>query len=65
LGVILIGLNLARKAAGARFGRFSFIVGIIAFIVGLGPYVSVPIPLLPAVFVLIGLFIVAETVARQ
>lgn len=65
LGLILVGLNLARKAAGLGFGRFTFIVGIVALLVGLGPLVRVPIPLLPAVIVLVGLFIVAETLRRR
>jgi hypothetical protein len=64
LGVILVGMNLARRAMGERFGKFSFIVGIVAILIGLGAFIPAPIPLLPAVIILVGLFIVAETIAR-
>jgi len=65
VGLILIGLNLARSAIGARMGRFSLAIGILALIIGLARYAGMKIDLLPLIIILIGLFIVAEAIVRR
>lgn len=65
VGVILIGLNLARGAAGLSIGRFSLAIGIIALLFGFGGLVGLNLPLLPLILILIGLFVVAEAAVRR
>jgi hypothetical protein len=65
VGLILIGLNLARAAIGQRLGKFSLAIGILALLIGIGRYAGIPIDILPLIIILIGLFIVAEAIARK
>ncbi len=65
VGLILIGLNLARIAAGHRMGKFSLVIGVVALLIGIGRYLGVPIDIVPLVIILIGLFIIAEAIARK
>jgi len=65
VGLILIGLNVARKAIGARMGKFSLGIGILALIIGLARYLGLKVDILPLIIILIGLFIVAEAIVRR
>ncbi len=65
VGLILIGLNLARRSIGARMSKFSLGLGIIGLIVGLSGVGGFKLPLIPTIIIVIGLFIVAEAVARR
>lgn len=65
VGLLLIGLNLARAAMGQRMGKFSLAIGILALLIGIGRYAGIPIDIVPLVIILIGLFIVAEAVIRK
>jgi len=65
VGLILIGLNLARIATGQRMGKFSLATGIVALLIGVGRYAGVPIDIVPLVVILIGLFILAEAIVRK
>lgn len=65
VGLILIGLNLGRMAIGARMGKFSLGIGVLALLLGVARYAGVSIDIVPLVLILIGLFIVAEALARK
>lgn len=65
VGLILVGLNLARGAIGARMGKFSLGIGILALLIGLARYAGMKVDILPLILILIGLFIVAEAIVRR
>jgi len=65
VGLILIGLNIARKAIGACMGNFSLAIGILALSIGLARYLGLKVDILPLIIILIGLFIVAEAIVRR
>jgi len=60
VGIILIGLNLARTGLGMHLSKFSLFIGIIALAFGGAALMGYGLPLLETIIVLIGLFIVAE-----
>ena len=65
LGLILIGLNLARPSFGVKMSKFSLGLGIVALLVGFSGVGGLTLPLIPTIIVVIGLFIVAEAVAKK
>jgi hypothetical protein len=65
VGLILIGLNLARSRIGIRMSNFSLGIGILALLIGLGRYYGLSVDILPLIIILIGLFIIAEAIARK
>jgi hypothetical protein len=65
VGLILVGLNLTRRKIGARMSKFSLGLGIIGLIVSLSGVAGLKLPLIPTIIIVIGLFIVAEAVARR
>jgi len=65
VGLILIGLNVARAAIGVGMGKFSLGIGMLALLIGLARYAGMPLPILPLIILLIGLFIVAEAIVRK
>ena len=65
IGLILIGLNLARRSIGVKISRFSLGIGILALLIGLARYFGLKLDVLPLIIILIGLFVIAEAVARK
>jgi phage shock protein PspC (stress-responsive transcriptional regulator) len=65
VGLILIGLNLARSSTGIRMSKFSLALGILALLIGLARYYGMKLDVIPLIIILIGLFIVAEALARK
>jgi len=65
VGLILIGLNLARSSIGVMMSRFSLGIGILALLIGLARYFGMKLDILPLIIILIGLFIIAEAFARR
>jgi uncharacterized membrane protein len=65
VGLILICLNLARRNIGTGMSRFSLGLGIVALLVGFSGVGGLMLPLIPTIVVVIGLFIVAEAVAKK
>jgi uncharacterized membrane protein len=62
VGLILIGLCIARAGLGMGLNKFSLFIGIIAFAFGGAALMGYELPLLQTIIVLIGLFIIAEAV---
>jgi hypothetical protein len=65
VGLILVGLNLARAGMGAKMSKFSFGLGILALLIGLARYYGLKVDIVPLIIILIGIFIIAEAVARK
>jgi hypothetical protein len=65
VGLILIGLNLARSSIGIGMSKFSLALGILALLIGLARYFGMKVDIVPLIIILIGLFIVAEAIARK
>jgi hypothetical protein len=65
VGLILIGLNLARSSIGVRMSKFSLGIGVLALLIGLARYYGLKVDIVPLIIILIGLFIIAETIARK
>jgi len=65
VGLILIGLNIARTGIGVRMGRFSLGIGILALVIGLAQYAGLKVDIIPLIIILIGLFILAEAIVRR
>jgi len=64
VGLILLGLNVARAGVGIRMSKFSLFIGIVAFAVGGAGILGYSLPLIPTIVILIGLFILAETMQK-
>lgn len=62
VGLILIGLNVARAGTGIRVSKFSLFIGIVAFAIGGAGILGYSLEPLPTIVILIGLFIVAEAI---
>jgi hypothetical protein len=65
VGLILIGLNVARTTTGVGMGKFSLGIGILALVIGLAQYAGLKVDILPLIIILIGLFIIAEAIVRR
>ena len=65
VGLILIGLNLARSSIGVNMSKFSLGIGILALLIGLARYFVVKVDIIPLIIILIGLFVIAEAIARR
>lgn len=62
VGIILIGINIARTSLGMSLSKFSLFIGIIALAFGGAALMGYSLPLWQTIIVLIGLFIIAEAV---
>ena len=63
VGLILIGLNIARTTLGMRLSKFSLFIGMIALIFGGTALTGYTLPLWQTILILIGLFIIAEAIS--
>ncbi|HLN90016.1 MAG TPA: hypothetical protein VK253_08120 [Candidatus Binatia bacterium] len=64
VGVILIALNLSRRALGIAISKFSLFIGLLAFALAGTGIAGFEMPFIPTVIVLVGLFIVAEAIQK-
>lgn len=55
-GIILLGLNAVRAVYGVRTSGFTFVVGTLALIAGLGEFFAVNVPLIAVGLIVIGLY---------
>ena len=65
VGLILVGLNLARSSIGVKMSKFSLGIGVLALLIGLARYYGMKLDILPLIIILIGLFIIAEAIAGR
>ena len=65
VGLVLVGLNLARSSIGVKMSKFSLGIGVLALLIGLARYYGMKLDILPLIIILIGLFIIAEAIAGR
>jgi hypothetical protein len=60
LGLILLGLNAARRFRGLKTSGLGIIVGLIAFAAGIGRIVGRELPIIPILLIILGLGLVVR-----
>lgn len=60
IGLILIGLNLARAGTGISVSKGSLAIGILSFTFGSAGLLGYTLPLIPAIVILIGVAIIID-----
>ena len=64
VGLILIALNLSRRALGITISKFSLFIGLLALALAGSGIAGFELPFIPTVIVLVGLFIIAEAIQK-
>lgn len=64
VGVIMLGLNVARYLNGIRMGLFSSLLGVLALALGIAELFGLNWPVLPMILILIGANILYDVVGR-
>ncbi len=67
VGLIILGLNAARRLRGLSMNGFGLIVGLVAFAAGIGRIVGQDLPIVPALLIVLGVALVikAGTASRK
>ena len=65
LGVILLGLNAARRIGGLKTSGFGIIVGLIACAAGIGRIIGQELPLIPLLLIILGAGLVLRAAAGK
>jgi len=54
VGLIMLGLNVARYLSGISMSGFTIVLGILALLSGIGDFLRVQLPLFPILLILVG-----------
>ena len=65
LGLILLGLNGARRIRGLKTSGFGIIVGLIALAAGIGRVVGQELPLIPILLLILGAGLILKAAAGK
>ena len=65
VGLILLGLNIARHLNGIKISGFTVFLGIIAVCIGTGDFFGVDVPIFPILIILWGLSVVLEPFLKK
>jgi len=65
VGIIMLGLNLARHLYGIKLSGFTIVLGIVALSVGIGDVFGVDLPIFPILIILWGLSVVLEPLLKK
>jgi hypothetical protein len=65
VGLVLIALNLSRRAMGITISKFSLFIGLLALTLSGAGLLGFAMPFVPTVIVLVGLLIVAEAIQKS
>jgi len=65
VGLIMLGLNVARYFFGIKLSWFTIILGFLALASGLGDFLGFDLPLVPIVLILIGLSIIFNLIFER
>ena len=65
VGIIMLGLNLARYLFRVKLSGFSIVLGIIAFCLGIGAVFGIEIPIFPILIIIWGLSVVLEPFLKK
>ena len=64
VGIIMLGLNLARYINKIKVSRFTTILGILGVILGVSSFYGLNLPLVPLVVILIGINILIDATKK-
>jgi len=64
IGLILIGLNVARAGTGITVSKGSLAIGILSFLFGGAGLFGIALPLIPAIVILIGVAVIVDAKAH-
>ena len=64
-GMILLGLNAARRIRGVKTSGFGIIVGLIASAAGIGRIIGQDLPVVPVLLIVLGLGLVLRAAAAK
>jgi len=65
VGLILLGLNAARRIRGVKTSGFGIIVGLIASAAGIGRIIGQDLPLVPILLIILGIGLVLKAAAGK
>jgi hypothetical protein len=65
VGIIMLGLNSARRLYGIKMSGFTIFLGIVASIIGIGALFGVDLPIFPILIILWGLSVVLEPFLKK
>jgi hypothetical protein len=65
LGLILLGLNAARRIRGVKTSGFGIIVGLIALAAGIGRIIGQELPLIPILLIILGAGLILRAAAGK
>ena len=60
LGVIFVGLNIVRYAAGRAINTFWVVVGLILLVIGVCDFFGLDIPVIPLIIIIIGVSMIVK-----
>jgi hypothetical protein len=63
-GIIMLGVNLAKRSQGIAMNGFTIVVGVVALAFGVAEFMRVELPFLPIIVILLGLSIIVGHVFR-
>lgn len=64
-GLVLLGLQTARRIGGARTGGLGILVGLLALAAGAGRIAGLEVPLIPVLLIILGLGLAIGAAARK
>jgi hypothetical protein len=65
MGLIVLGLNAARRILGLKTSGFGIIVGLIASAAGIGRIIGQDLPIVPILLIILGLGLVLKAAAGR
>jgi len=65
VGLIMIGLNVARRLNGIKTSAFTVFLGTLALVIGLADFAGVDLPLLPILLIIIGANILYRAITSR
>jgi hypothetical protein len=65
LGLILLGLNAARRIRGIKTSAFGIVVGLVSLAAGGGRIMGLDLPFLPALLIILGVVLVVKAVTSS
>lgn len=65
VGLIMLGLNVARYLNGIAISGFTAFLGAVALMIGLGDLAGVDLPLFPIILIILGLYLLFKVLVSQ
>ncbi|MGQ9675429.1 MAG: hypothetical protein ACUVX1_07165 [Chloroflexota bacterium] len=65
VGLIMLGLNVARYLNHIAISGFTAFLGAVALMIGLGDLAGIDLPLFPIILIILGLYLLFKVLVRQ